>query len=238
MNTYFPCDPRKNYFDDTELVGLFGDIENAIIDADCVNVLVAGDLNCDLSRRTRFTLTIQNFFHDLNLEFLWNSGKIDNIDHTYFFTSEHVTATSIIDHFVCNTPVHQAITEAGVVHEPDNLSNHSPIFVKLVINDLSTNIKGSYSEKRTSWTKATLENKMNYKEVVANKLSSIKVPNNCLYCADLHCRHHSTAIKDYTASVLEAIEDSAKETLPSTGGGGGHKKYNKTKSKLFSLERL
>ena len=39
LNTYFPCDPRNNNFDDTELVGLLGDIENAITD-----VLVAVDL--------------------------------------------------------------------------------------------------------------------------------------------------------------------------------------------------
>ena len=89
---------------------------------------------------------LHNYFLDLNLEFLWDidDGKIDKVVDTYLFTSDHVTATSIIDHFVCNNPVQQAITEAGVVHEPDNLSNHSPIFVKLVTNDLNTNIERSY----------------------------------------------------------------------------------------------
>ena len=32
-------------------------------------------------------------------------------------------------------------------------------------------------------------------------------------------------IEDYTLSVLVAIEESAKETLPSIGGGGGNRKY-------------
>ena len=63
-----------------------------------------------------------------------------------------------------------------------------------------------------------------YKEAVASKLNSIQVPS-CIYCEDLHCQHHSVMIEDYTLSVLEAIEESAKETLPSIGGGGGNRKY-------------
>ena len=91
-------------------MGLLGDIENAINNADCANVLVAGDLNCHLTRRTRFTQTIQSFFHDLNLEFLWemDDDKIDTIDYTYIFTSDQAAATSTIDHFVCNSSVQGA----------------------------------------------------------------------------------------------------------------------------------
>ena len=228
LNTYFPCDPRKNNFDDTELVGLLGDIENAINAADCPNVLVAGDLNCHIARRTRFTQTIQNFFHNLNLEFLWEveNDKIDTIDYTFLFTSDHVAATSTIDHFICNTPVHEAVAEAGVIHDPDNLSNHSPIFIKLVIDDLNTDIERSYSKKKVNWADATTENKADYKESIADKLNSIQVPS-CLHCENLHCHDHSAMIEDYTLEVLEAIEDSAKKTLPSVGGVGGDKKTRK-----------
>ena len=46
INTYFACDPRKDDFDDTELLGTLADINNLIISSECLNVLIAGDLNC------------------------------------------------------------------------------------------------------------------------------------------------------------------------------------------------
>ena len=124
-----------------------------------------------------------------------------------------------------NNSVQGAIVKAGVIHEPDNLSNYSPIYVKLEVNNLNTIIERSYSEKKASWTKATTENKDDHEETVANKLNSIQVPS-CIYCEDLYCQYHSIMIEDYTVSVLEAIENSAKETLLSIGDDRGNRRYN------------
>ena len=210
-------------------MGLWGDIENTINTADCDNVLVAGDLNCHLARNTRFTSTIQNFFQDLNMQFLWKSDndKVDTIDFTYLFSSgDQAAATSTIDHFVCKSSVIDSIVEAGVIHDTENISNHSPIFMKLVMNDININIQNNYSEKKASCAKSTADNKGNYKETVGNKLRRIKLPS-CLDCVNLHCSHHSAEIEDNTACVLEAIEESAEMTLHSIGGGGDTKKPNR-----------
>ena len=55
LNTYFPCDPRVENFDDGELNHLLNDVKTAIEQSECLNILIAGDLNCHFERYTRFT---------------------------------------------------------------------------------------------------------------------------------------------------------------------------------------
>ena len=45
INAYFPCDPQKNSFDNTELITLLSDIRNVIFQSKCSNVVLVGDLN-------------------------------------------------------------------------------------------------------------------------------------------------------------------------------------------------
>ena len=114
----------------------------------------------------------------------------------------------------------EAVAEAGVIHHPDNMSNHSPIYVKLEVSQLRMNVEETKSEKRTSWATATEESKAKYKEVATEKLNSLETPE-CIDCLDLHCQAHTINIEDYTMNILNAIEESAKESLPMLGGGSG-----------------
>ena len=41
---------------------------------------------------------------------------------------------------------------------------------------------------------------------------------NCVQCDNLHCQDHGDDIEDYTVAVLKAIQNSAVEALPQTGG--------------------
>ena len=51
-------------------------------------------------------------------------------------------------------------------------------------------------------------------------MNSLPLPE-CLNCQDLHCNTHSSSLEDYTTDVLQAVESTSKECLPSTGGGNG-----------------
>ena len=55
LNGYFPCDPRVDNFDDTELLTLLAEIKSVAQQAACPNVFLAADLNCHFNRGTRFT---------------------------------------------------------------------------------------------------------------------------------------------------------------------------------------
>ena len=105
VNSYFPCDPRKEEFDDHELLQLLADLSNLIDNADCLNVFLAGDMNSHFARNNRFTNTIKKYFDDKNLKVLWEAPNtsIQPVDYTHMFVSEKISSFSTIDHFVRET---------------------------------------------------------------------------------------------------------------------------------------
>ena len=47
VNLYFMVDPQNNNFDDNELLSLLAELNRIIDEADCSNLLLAGDFNCE-----------------------------------------------------------------------------------------------------------------------------------------------------------------------------------------------
>ena len=73
INSYFPCDPRTDNFDDSELTTLLADLRSAIQSSECNNVLLAGDLNSHFDRQSRFTNIVADGLADLGLVLLWQN---------------------------------------------------------------------------------------------------------------------------------------------------------------------
>ena len=46
INAYFPCDPRSENFDETEIVNLLAELKLLIDQSQCHHVLLSADLNC------------------------------------------------------------------------------------------------------------------------------------------------------------------------------------------------
>ena len=79
LNTYFPCDPRVNNFNEEELLTLLAEIKNIMYGQACVYNMVLGDLNSHFSRQTHFTSIIKNFFNDINFLIYWeNTDQAEN----------------------------------------------------------------------------------------------------------------------------------------------------------------
>ena len=222
LNTYFPCDPRLQNFDETELITLLAEIRQVMLRENCSNNLVLGDLNCHFSRKNAFTALIQNFFNDLSFKIFWENSSedqnIQTVDFTYSQSQNGRISTSVLDHFASNNALFNSITEAGVIHSGDNPSNHSPIYVKLQLHGIDPTIEKTAHDKRVKWNKATEDAKAKYKETVVEKLANVTVPPG-INCRDVHCTAHIVDLEDYTMGILEAVESSASECLPSTGGG-------------------
>ena len=168
INSYFPCDPRREDFDDSELMKLLTDIQLLIEISDCEDVLLAGDLNCHFAPNTSFTNIVRTYFQYLNLSILWESENenIQPIDFTHLFTTDNILAKSTIDHFVVSNNVLRATEEAGVIHNALNTSNHSPIFSKIDVGQLHACTEESQLRRRTSWAKASEEAKATFIETL------------------------------------------------------------------------
>ena len=212
INANFPCDPRINNFDETEILSLLANIRSLIDEANCPNVLIAADMNADFVRNTSYTELILENLTDLGLNILWRNPdddpnhKIEDIDFTY----------------MCEL-LFKSIKEAGVIHCGENTSNHSAIYTKVSFDNLNLSTESAPSQIRVTWNKACESAKNNYKETVKTNLNRIRLPN-CLSCSNLHCQVHDLEMEDYTLTVLEALENAGRDCLPKNGFGKNKKR--------------
>ena len=88
-------------------------------------------MNWDISRYNHFTRTVTAAVKQLGLVSLWQDGNTD-------FTHVHTDGVgrSTIDHFLLSPRLLDLVEEFGPVHRGDNLSRHSPIFLKLQLGNL------------------------------------------------------------------------------------------------------
>ena len=213
INSYFPCDPQTEHFDDTELLALLSDIESVIRSADCPNITLAGDLNAHFLRDNTFTRQVKNFLADMSLKIFWENSDnsedhlIENVDFTHLFTQDNKAPSfSTIDHFAANTRIFNAVTEAGVIHCGANPSNHSVIYAKFKVGSLNLETEQFKANPKVNWSAANDESKEDYKQVLTAKLNSIP-EQVCVGCHNLLCKEHDDELDEYTMMVLEAVEE-------------------------------
>ena len=224
LNTYFPCDPRVNNFEDEELLELLAEIKSTMNNQLCTYNLVLGDLNSHFSRQSRFTTIIKQFFDDLNFYIFWENTDqtvghfIHEVDFTFQQENNGQISTSTIDHFAGNDMLHKSVIEAGVIHSGENTSNHSPIFTKLKFEGVDRSRETVRSRKRVNWDRSSEEARGNFTDLLSKSLDQLEVPD-CVQCRDINCSAHTEQIENYTMAVLEAVELASQECLSSSGGG-------------------
>ena len=222
INSYFPCDPRTDNFDDSEIVEILGDLQVVIRQAQCGEILLVGDLNCHFQRQTRFSNLVRDFLLQLGLIIVWENPdshpehQVNHVDYTHCSVVRGVASYSVIDHFVSSQGLYNAISEAGVIHSGENTSNHSAIFLKLKVGELDFSMEETSEQPRISWNKANIEAHNKYRTTLKTKLDGLVLPV-CESCTNLKCKVHNESIEEYTMEVMEAIESAGKECLPSVG---------------------
>ena len=224
INCYFPCDPRTENFNDCEVVGLLADLQSVIRQVQNVEVLLAGDLNCHFQRQSRFSIMVKDSLADLGLTIVWQNPdsnpqhSIQALDYTHCSVTRGVASYSTIDHFVTSPGIFNAISDAGVIHSQENTSNHSAIYMKVKIGDLNLATEESTETPRVGWAKASKDAQNQYKAVLADKLNSLHLSKS-FSCLNVKCQGHSEDMEYYTMEVMEAMEQAAKECLPTTCPG-------------------
>ena len=127
---------------------------------------------------------------------------------------------STVDHFVLSPRLLPLILDCGVIHRGDNLSVHSPIWVKLKVGALPIKKKAiSKSQKKPSWSKASQEQVDGYTAALQQSLSVVTVPNS-LMCQDVHCKDkkHSEERDSMMLDILCSIVETSYVSLPLQGG--------------------
>ena len=209
LNCYFPTDPQTLQYDDSELLGVLGEIEYILDNNEFDDCLIGGDLNFDSSRRS-----VREFLTRLGLYSVWDKFPVDFMHlHTDFKSS------SVIDHFLVNQRLLENIEDAGPVHLGDNLSRHSPIMIRLALPAIQARPPRPAAPKtrRPAWYKSTEEQRAKYTSMLDIKLQALSIP--VLECKDVHCEclNHSIERDNLVIDILSSIIETSYVYIPLTG---------------------
>ena len=214
INSYFPTDPQRDSADETDLLETLGLIKQVLEVNDFDTVLWAGDINSDFSRNTNHTRAVQDSLQELGLLTAWDQY---DLDFTYYHDILGQTFTSKLDHFFWNSVFDESVIDAGVLHLPDNKSDHCPVYCVFDSSVIQEDSKESSRPKpRPSWKKASIEQKDKYKSTLEENLSSLKAPESVAKCSDVHCKDpsHKEDLDKYTLELLDIVQTVAEESLP------------------------
>ena len=228
INSYFPVDPRTVNIDEDELNEVFENIRNMIHDNNFSSFLLCGDINCDFLRNSGHVKCVQSFIDEFSLKKSWDSFEID---FTHCHEVEETAHFSTIDHFFWNEKFSEQVEDAGVIHSPDNSSDHSPIFCVVKIEPVQVNDANvpAAVKRKPCWDKSSQDEKDMFKVLLNDRLDGVEIPESVLSCRDVHCRdtEHQNNVDNYITEVLGCVEHEACQSLPVTKSSSSQQKQPK-----------
>ena len=215
INSYFPTDPGTVVFDQSELLETLQSIRSVIDSNNFDQIYWLGDINTDFIRRTGHVKCVENFVDECQFKKAW---EYFHVDFTHHQDIGDVTHTSTVDHIMWNEACHDRITDAGVVHLPENNSDHCPVYCVVEIGDIQSdeNPHSIPSPPKPSWKKASQEQKSEFQSNLEINLSAISIPESLSRCRDVHCNDpgHNEDADNAIMEVLQCVEKAAYENLP------------------------
>ena len=108
-------------------------------------VIFFGDINCNFSRPSLNVSTVKRFVSSKSLLRSWSSFTVD---FTYCCHSEDKTKTSVIDHSFWDEDTDSRISSSGVIHLPENISDHEPVYCIIKTSSNVEEVKEEIYEKK------------------------------------------------------------------------------------------
>ena len=145
---------------------------------------------------------MRNFLEEFQFHKSWDSFEVD---FTMCHEINEQSQVATLDHFFWNHDLEGKVSDAGVIHSPDNFSDHCPI--NCIINDdIPDSIQTiqNCALPKPKWKKATIVEK----EVLDVQLQMINIPESVLNCTDVHCKDdtHRSDSDVFMTSVLESVD--------------------------------
>ena len=229
INSYFPQDLQNSEISLPDLSTTLISIRETINNNDFDELIWTGDINADFRRSTAFTEIVNDFIKELNIEKSWDKFSID---FTHANDVNGTTYTSIIGHFFWSEATGSSVIEADVLHLPNNLSDHCPIYCKLSLEiNVPKKVSSLYQYEgkiKTCWRKSSKEERLNYSRELEEKLKTVIIPSRMVNCRDVHCSNesHKVACDDHMLEILGCIEKAANKCLPLHNSKIGNRRKN------------
>ena len=220
VNGYMPCDPQLDTFDDTELLATLGEVESMVTTNSGCEVVWAADMNYDMARNNHFTRTVAAALERMGLTSVWQGRTVD---HTHVHTDG--ISTSVIDHFLVSRRLLDLVEDCGPIHRGDNLSRHSPIYLKLRLGEVHRRqaVAQPPPRRMPAWDRATQEELHGYTMALHQRLQAVECPGSLVHCQDPQCEdpRHSEERDNTVLDILCAMVETSYTSLPLTGQAGG-----------------
>lgn len=211
VNIYMPYEDGDDKME--EFVCVLSAVEELINSNNDCHVVIGGDFNVDFCRNWTHTAILSSFCDDAGLMPIIRHANC-HIDYTYNF---NMNRFSILDHFILSgTLFEDCVSDASVLHDIDNLSDHDPVCLSFCINvDLLASRQRVYTPK-LSWPKAGLTDLNNYRLILSHNLQAVHPPVGALLCMDTRCRDptHHVAVGQYAEAISAACVSAAISTIP------------------------
>ncbi|ELU11340.1 hypothetical protein CAPTEDRAFT_210625 [Capitella teleta] len=218
FNVYMPCDERYATTVTDEYEEVLAEIESIVdMQSHIDNVVVAGDLNTDISRdNSAHTPLLLDFCDRRDLQPCVQLN-VNRVDFTY--ENEATGAKSTLDHFIFNLSLYDSLIDYFCSHDGDNMSGHAPIFLTLDVLSSSKTCDRVSVIKGVSWNRATDTDILAYKETLRVCLDEIELPLDALHCSVegqlmCSCPDHANDLIEYHSQIILALEIAASRCIP------------------------
>ena len=211
-NAYMPCDGNYNDPLSQTFDNVLSDIK-AVIEVNTADfVVVGGDLNTDLNRSDSGRVELLADFISSQGLVLGLEHAVTSVDFTYENSWNH--ARSTIDHFIISENLGSSFVRQWCIHEGDNLSDHSPLFLE--INIPADHVVESHSAHvpRPNWKLASDRDIIAYKMILSEELSGIDIPFDALFCRNSDCTRHAAHVDRYFEELTQCCLRAAQAAIP------------------------
>ena len=212
INAYMPYDsPEKEIVYQETII----QIEEVCTMCNVDHIIIGGDLNTDLSRpHSLNTIMLNEFVQRESLQYC-NSLDLAQVDYTYESKATH--NKSCIDHFIVSKNLSSHVESYKVLHEGDNLSDHSPIVLGLAIPvDYASNKTPQQCKSKSQWFRSSSVDKNYYKFCLDSSLSKLGLPINAICCSVYGCSNinHQEEIQQFHDDIYSSCVNASVQAIP------------------------
>ena len=211
INVYFPFYSVSNFANqEREYCDTIGFIDFVVSENLDKSVLIATDMNCDIHNDSHpFSKLLLPAIKSWKLVPCFE--LMDNFDSkTEWTRTDGKNSFSLIDCIFVSEDITSLVSNVRIVHDGDNLSDHSPIQLDLNISFNSDGIEARDDGKLPfiNWSKVPSRDLEGYRDLLKLELSSISIPSDSVLHGAENCDsfEHIFDIQRYFESIIRAID--------------------------------
>ena len=213
FNVYMPTDDRNDGENLSTYQDVLAEISHICNNEDAQFVIVAGDFNTDMERRTMFVNELAQFCGNENMT-VCSSLDISKVEYTYESSANY--SRSLIDQVLISNNFVDSVVSHFTVDGVDNASDHLAVVTHLNVNCEYLEYKTANHVRKTAWYKASISDIQRYKEVLDRSLENVRLPNDCINCVDSFCAVHADDVEMLYNDIIDACMNASK-VVPCTG---------------------